>query len=119
MRQVAIVLVLTLVVCPFLFAQGRGKGHDHGRSDKTSVEKAGERIVDEAVDAVTDELVGEGSSSTRSGGMPPGLSKKGKTPPGWSKGKKVGWDKDSSPPKRDSWVRRLIRGIFRGGQAAQ
>ena len=116
------VLVLGLGVASPVFAQGQGKAYGRdgqAREDRGPVE----RIADEAVDAVVDELVGE--ETTPSGGMPPGLSKKGKmppglakqgkTPPGWEKGKKAGWEKsEASAEKKKSWVRRLIGGLFGG-----
>ncbi len=82
------------------------------------VERAAERVADEAVDAVLDELAGEEQSSAsgmppglaKKGGMPPGLAKQGKVPPGWDKGRKAGWE---DTPREESWIRRMVRGIFR------
>ena len=47
--------------------------------------------------------------------LPPGLEKQGKTPPGWSKGKKKGWDKDhaAAPESKESLLGRMTRIILR------
>jgi len=103
-----------------------GKGRGHGQPDSTEehVERAGKRVVNEAADAVADELTGKPGSTSpggmppglaKQGKMPPGLEKQGKTPPGWSQGRKAGWDK-APGPRRESFIRRVIHGIFHPGQ---
>jgi len=70
---------------------------------------AGSRIANEAGDAIADILTGEDSNYRhKSNKLPPGLAKKGKTPPGWSKGKKTGWDKE----KKDSPIKSFFKGLF-------
>ena len=100
------------------------QGHGGGRPDTAGehTKRAGDKVANEAVDAVTDELVGTSSSSgstgmppglAKQGKVPPGLAKQGKTPPGWEKGRKEGW-KSGEPEKKEGWIRRTIRGIFHG-----
>jgi len=77
------------------------------------------------VDAVADELLDDKGRVTTTGPRPPGLAKKDKLPPGlekqgkipegWSHGKKTGWVK-TGEAKKESLVRRIIKGIFRRGQ---
>jgi hypothetical protein len=58
--------------------------------------------VNDQVNLVVKVTSGAASSITKSGSMPPGLKKQGddnnrdgkNTPPGWSQGKKMGWNKD-------------------------
>ena len=111
---------------PALAEPGKGKGHGQQSESTTEhVEKAGKRVVNEAVDAVADELLDDKGRVTTTGGMPPGLAKKGKMPPGlekqgkvpegWGHGKKTGWEKTGEPQK-ESLVRRIIKGIFRKKQ---
>lgn len=109
---------------PPAHAQGKAKGRtvDVGQAASDAVK----RTAVEAVDAVVDEIAGDdgaqGASGmppglAKKGKMPPGLEKQGKVPPGWSKGNKVGWTGGSVQPKKESLVRRMIRGIFRGKKA--
>ena len=107
-----------VVVVVLMAAWGAAPGWAQPKNEAgRRVERAAERVADEAVDAVVDEIAGEDQPSTsgmppglaKKGGMPPGLAKQGKVPPGWDKGKKAGW-KDA--PKKESWIRRAVRGIF-------
>ena len=110
-------VVMSLWLCTPAFAESAGKGRGKGDADRSSIERQGERVVHEAVDAVVDEAVGDHGTSgmppglAKQGKMPPGLAKQGKTPPGWDKGQKEGW----GDGKKESPLRRLIRGIFRKG----
>ena len=124
---VGVGIVLVLGVAATAGAQpGKGRGQGRPESTEKHLERAGKRVVNEAADAVADELTGQ-PGNTSPGGMPPGLAKQGKmppglekqnkTPPGWSKGRKAGWDKTPGP-KRESLMRRVIHGIFHGGQAS-
>lgn len=98
-------------------------GHGGGRPETAGqrAKKAADRVAGEAVDAVADELTGTTSSGSsgmppglaKKGKMPPGLAKQGKTPPGWDKGRKEGWN--GQQPKKESLIRRAVRGIFRRG----
>jgi hypothetical protein len=116
MRYVATLLVGVLCVAGVALAQPPGKGSGRDESLERKAERAAERVAGEAIDAVGDELAGPSARSGRPPGlskkdaMPPGLAKKDKVPPGWEKGKKTGWDGE---PKKESLVRRIIRGIFR------
>jgi hypothetical protein len=105
--------------------KGKGRGPQKPESTTEHIEKTGKRVVNEAVDAVADELLDDKGRVTTTGSKPPGLAKKDKIPPGlekqgkvpagWSQGKKTGWDK-TGEPKKESLVRRIIRGIFRKKQ---
>jgi hypothetical protein len=117
------VMGLALSAAGPVWAQGRGHGLEKKeQSLERTTSRAAERVAEEAVDAVTDELAGEDGGTA---GMPPGLAKKNKMPPGleqqdktpegWAHGQKTGWDKTPGT-QRESFVRRLIRGIFRRGQ---
>jgi hypothetical protein len=114
-RMIGVVILWSLLLQPAAFAEhNKGRGRD--RQDRT------EKIANEAMDGVADELLDEKGKPSASGAkgvppglakkgkMPPGLAKQGKTPPGWSKGEKTGWDGAEEQP---SPLRRLIRGIFR------
>jgi hypothetical protein len=118
-RLVLGVLMLGLV-CPLVWAKP-----PHGQGPPGSQTKsAKERVKDEVVDAVADELLGEDTPAPARAGMPPGLAKKGKmppglekqgkVPPGWSKGRKEGWTGGAAPAKKESLIRRAVRRIFRG-----
>ena len=85
-----------------------------------------DKIQAEAVDAITDQLLGENGKTTtkvvkvKGSGMPPGLAKKGKMPPGLAKQGKVppGWQKGGTTvievetEKKQSLVRRFINKLF-------
>ena len=96
-------------------AEHPGQGRGRSKSATPAAKESGKRVVNEAADAVADELLGQETTSGRPPGLskkdhlPPGLAKQGRVPPGWSKGRKEGWDKT---PK-ESPLRRMIRGIFR------
>ena len=119
MRYLAAVLVGVLCVAGTAVAQPKGKGGGRDESLERKAERAAKRVAGEAIDAVGDELAGPSARSGRPPGlskkdaMPPGLAKKDKVPPGWEKGKKTGWD---GQPKKESLVRRIIRGILRRGK---
>jgi len=122
---VAVALLVTVSLAPSAVADPKGKRPRGPMSTEEKVKQVGKEVVNEAVDAVADELLDDKGRVTRTGAgsmppglskkgrMPPGLEKQGKTPEGWSHGKKTGWDKDQPP--RESLVRRMIRGIFRRG----
>ena len=121
--RLALILMVGMAGPVFAEHPGKGRGRPHEESVDEHAKKAGKRVTNEAIDAVADELAGT-SSGTSSGGkppglakkgkMPPGLEKQGKTPPGWEKGKKTGWGNE---PKRESWIRRAVRGVFGRGKA--
>lgn len=112
---------------PAMAELGKGKGRGQQQSESTTehVGKAGKRVVNEAIDAVEDELLDDKGRVTTTGSkppglakkdkMPPGLEKQGKVPEGWSHGKKTGWDK-AGEPQKESLVRRVIKRIFRKKQ---
>jgi hypothetical protein len=122
MNRVVASVVIAALVCPSVWAkppQGKGKGAASSES-----KSAKERIKDETIDAVADELLGEDTPAATPSGMPPGLAKKGKmppglekqgkVPPGWSKGQKQGWTQGAAPAKKESLIRRTVKRIFRG-----
>ena len=121
MRQwrVGVGMVLVLGMAATAGAEpGKGRGQGRPESTEEHVERAGKRVVNEAADAVADELTGNRGYVNSSGGppglqgrRPPGLEKQDKTPPGWSKGRKAGWDK-TQQPQHESFIRRVIHGIF-------
>jgi hypothetical protein len=106
-------------------AEPKGNWQRAPQSPEEHAKRAAERVANEAVDAVVDELAGPQSSAgvpgsmppglAKKGKMPPGLAKQGKVPPGWEKGKKTGW---GGEPKQESFIRRMIKGIFRRGEPA-
>ena len=103
-RIVAMLTILFLAASP-VFAAPK----DKGPSQKAS---AGDRIANETADAVADVLTGKDSTKkTTTGQMPPGLAKKGKTPPGWEKGKKTGWEKEV--PAEDSPIKKFFKNLFK------
>lgn len=109
---VAMVAVLALIACPVYAGQeGKGKGctEKHGQA-----ETAGDKIANETADAVANVLTGEESKPQPSDkGMPPGLAKKDKTPPGWDEGKKTGWNKgETAFQHKDSPIDKFIKGLF-------
>lgn len=109
--------LLAWVVCVPAFADGPGKSRSKEQSNATSTlgQAAGE-----VVNAAVDELDKQSRPTTNvipsKRDLPPGLEKKGKTPPGWSKGKKKGWDKDQSaaePAPKEGILGRMTRIILR------
>ena len=102
-RMMAILTILVLAASP-VFAAPK----DKGPSQKAD---AGDRIANEAADAVADVLTGKDTKKTKTGQMPPGLAKKGKTPPGWEKGKKTGWEKEV--PAEDSPIKKFFKNLFK------
>ena len=117
-------VVLGVIGMAPAWAEPQGKGHGHPQSTEEHATKAAERVTNETIDAVADEVAGTPSGTSK--GMPPGLAKKdkmppglakqGKTPPGWDKGRKEGWNQE---PKKESLIRRIIHGIFRGKKPAE
>ena len=123
-------LVLVLIVCFFAASAYAKPPHavkNTAPAATTAKPTAAERIGDEAADTVVDILVGEDEpkttkttktvTSSKAKGTPPGLAKKGKTPPGWSKGNKKGWSETKVEEvevteKKESPVRRFIKGLF-------
>ncbi len=104
-KLVAMMAIFVLAASP-VFAAPKAKDHPQ-QSD------AGDRITNEAADAVADILTGEdGKKKTSTSHLPPGLAKKGKTPPGWDKGKKVGWDKEGAPAE-DSPIKKFFKNLFK------
>ncbi|HEX9781003.1 MAG TPA: hypothetical protein VGB20_07305 [bacterium] len=121
------VCVLVLGMAGAAWAGDPGTGKARGRQDEglgEAAQGAAERAAKAAVDAAADALAGEDAPSGANG-MPPGLSKQGKTPPGlakqektppgWDKGKKAGWTEE---PKQESFIRKMMRGVFGGGTKA-
>lgn len=110
------VVAIFAIVC-FLAVPAYAKPKGQGAQEQK--QSAGERIGNETADAVADVLTGEDSKKTSSvktkKGTPPGLSKKGKVPPGWNKGKKTGWEKtegEDSGTKSESPIRQIVRKMF-------
>jgi hypothetical protein len=81
------------------------------KPQKESKPSATERVGDEVADAVADVLTGDdsGKAAPSKGVVPPGLAKKDKVPPGWSKGEKTGWDKAS---QEESPIKRFFKNLF-------
>jgi len=129
MLKLMIYLLLFSLISPTGYAEGKGKSHQpHFRdadSPGKSLDRAGKRVTNELIDAVTDEILGDDlSPSPKRSGMPPGLAKKGKMPPGLAKQGKTppGWQKANfgagqESVKKDSLLRRLVRKVFRGGKS--
>ena len=109
-KLLVFLMIFSLIAAPLYAKPNKGKGAS-ASSKKAS---AGERIGNEFADSVADVLTGEDSKSTaksKSKKVPPGLAKKGKTPPGWDKGKKTGWDKEEKE-KKDSPIKSFVKGLF-------
>lgn len=105
----ALILVSFLAI-PVYAGPKAGKGSD--KNAAADSQNAGDRIANETADAVADVLTGEDAKpQPAKGTMPPGLAKKDKTPPGWDKGNKTGWDKEAPPPE-DSPIKKFIKSVF-------
>jgi hypothetical protein len=125
MKKLLNLFIFSLVILGFTaspsLAKNKGVAPGYGKDVKAtgSVEKAGKRITDEAIEAVTDELVGKSSTTTTTATkVPPGLAKKGKTPPGLAKKGKTppGWQKtEKTTEKKEGLIRRFIGGLFNKG----
>lgn len=120
-RFVSVMVVFLWLLLPIeAFAKEKGRGIGSGHSETTRSERAGQKVSEEVIDAVADELAGTPEPAAeglppglaKKEKLPPGLAKKGKIPPGWEKGKKEGWD-NSASATQESGIRRAIRGIFR------
>jgi len=108
-KLVAIMAIFVLAASP-VFAAPKAKDHPQQSN-------AGNRITNEAADAVADILTGEDSKKkTSTSKLPPGLAKKDKTPAGWEKGKKTGWDKNEAPVE-DSPIKKFFKNLFKSQQA--
>ncbi len=94
-KRWVLVLVLSLIVSP-LWAD------PPGRVSKKTV-SAGDRIADEAAEAVAEVLTGEKSAKPAKN-LPPGLAKKGKVPPGHAMKQQA--------EKKESPIKTFIKGLF-------
>jgi len=113
MRMLAIGMsVIFVLAVPAWAEHNRGRGRDE-QTTGTATQKA----VKEAANAALDELEGKPQPAAKQS-MPPGLQKQGKTPPGWSKGRKEGWNKQQEP-KKEGFFGRLTRVIMRSDKAKQ
>lgn len=109
MKRAVAILMVWVLAAPPVFAAPKDKAVGQ-KAD------AGDRIANEAADAVADILTGEDGKKTSTSKLPPGLAKKDKTPPGWDKGKKVGWDKKAEPAE-DSPIKKFFKNLFKSQQA--
>lgn len=100
-----ITMIMLLFVCAFSVSV-------MAKPQKESKASATERVGNEVADAVADVLTGDdsGKAAPSKGAMPPGLAKKDKVPPGWSKGEKTGWDKASQ--EEESPIKRFFKNLF-------
>lgn len=118
--KAAIVLAIVLGMAA-LPAMAKQEGKAVGKVVSKAVDKnagkadtkadAGDKLTNEIVDAVTRPLTGAESKGSGASSMPPGLEKKDKTPPGWSKGKKTGWNKDEPKCHQDSVIDKVVKAI--------
>lgn len=124
MKTIIAVAVMALMLCPPAFAKAKPVAVP-ASSTQHSIGKSIDKVQAEAVDAITDNLLGEDTktvkktTTTSTKGvppglakkdkMPPGLAKKGKTPPGWEKSKT---EVEVEPKKEESLVRRFINKLF-------
>ena len=69
------------------------------------------RIANETMDAIADVLTGKESKAETTKSLPPGLAKKGKTPPGWDKGRKTGW-KTEAKKEEESPIKKFVKSVF-------
>lgn len=118
-RVYAVVLasVLMLGFSAMAFAEQDHQGHQRGHAADQGSDSNKGQIVHEVANAALDELEGKSASSTphrppglSKGRRPPGLEKQDKTPPGWSKGKKEGWNEAEH---KEGFFGRLTRVIMR------
>jgi hypothetical protein len=91
MKKIITLLLISLCSTTIALAdhgqgKGVGKGHGHGNKGNPAI--------------VLPSDLTNAPPGIEKGGYPPGLAKKGKVPPGWSKGEKSGWDDDRSVFKR-------------------
>jgi len=126
MKLVKIAAVVVIALCvaalPALAKQeDKAVGKAVGKVVDTTADTAkaavdtGGKVANEIADAVTRPLTGEAAKPSGSGSMPPGLAKKDKTPPGWSKGEKTGWNKEEDKGHRDSLIDKVVKTLFGGG----
>lgn len=83
MKTTYLITVLLLVFSISSFAHPHGKGQGKGQDVQRQVLKDDGSTVDATK-----------PPGLRGSHYPPGLKKLNKTPPGWSHGKKVGWEKE-------------------------
>ena len=117
--MVVVVAVLCIAALPVLAKQGgTAVGKAVGKVVDTTADTAkagvdtGSKVANEIADAITQPLSGESAKTSGSGSMPPGLAKKDKTPPGWNKGEKTGWNKDESKGHQDSVIDKVVKTLF-------
>ncbi len=112
MKKIIGLFLAFSLMSPCAFAGKPDKVSHQDKNDST----AAERVGNEAADAIADVLTGKETkktTTTTTGAMPPGLAKKGKTPPGWDKGKKTGWSKTTEVKEEgESPIHKFIKGLF-------
>ena len=121
MKKITVLLIALGFLSTYAFAAPKeGKGPAQGKSEDAATERVGNEIADTVADVLTGK---EKKTTTTTGAMPPGLAKKGKTPPGlegktppgWGKGKKKGWT-EKTTTESESPLRRFIKNLFQKGQ---
>lgn len=99
-------LMLSIISAP-VFAKAKTDTPAASKNEPSNIQK----VANATTDAVVDVITGEDDKSSKS--LPPGLAKKDKTPPGWDKGEKTGWDKEASGTKSESPLKQFIRALFK------
>ena len=111
MKKIIGLFLALFLMSPYAFAGKPDKMPHQGKTETS----AAERVGNETADAIADVLTGKDTkkTTTTTGAMPPGLAKKGKTPPGWDKGKKTGWTKTEVVKEEgESPIHKFIKGLF-------
>ena len=113
MRYASIMALLLVGISSPVFADPSHHGHGHEDDALTPpAQTTAGHIAHDVTSAALDELEGRSKPARTTDvepmrRMPPGLEKKGKTPPGWSHGKKEGWEKreEAAEPHESVWSR--------------
>ncbi len=101
MKKIFLLIILSLCTSSIALA-----GHANGKAKGVNMKAGKGPIVNIAHPPVKAKAVGNVPPGVSKNGMPPGLTKQGKVPPGWSKGEKSGWDNDDGMVRRN-WNRFL------------
>ncbi len=106
-KLIGLWIVFALMAAPAYAKPDKSHGLAKGQ------ETAGDRVADEAADALADVLTGKDDKKVEktTSTLPPGLDKKDKTPAGWEKGKKEGWEKKNEG-QEDSPIKKFFKSLF-------
>jgi len=105
-------LCVIVAICLFISSQAYADSTKNKNGKGANKSDPVGRVANEAADTVADVLTGKetGNTPPGQGTMPPGLAKQGKTPPGWDKGNKVGWNKTTTDSPIKRWIKKWVFG---------